>query len=193
MTYGQRLRQCSEYCSGYLSFRLNFGSFARQLQPLESALDLFWRRMDIPLRCNDAAVSGNPHDGESVYSRFPKPSQQLYGGEKCSTKSAGGLATCPAESSAWEVILARFLIPRTDISRLQAVTANRAEGASAATRESGGAILQLLRRFRRLRSEDLRVRKEFLPLLRARHGGAHLPGLGGAVHDHRVRVKTRRD
>src|SRR5260370_42566002 len=87
MTYSQRLRQCSGYCRGSC-LSLDLGSLARQLQPLESALNCLGRRMDIPLRYDDTAVSGNPHDGESIYSPFPSLVSIVWRRE-CGAKSAG--------------------------------------------------------------------------------------------------------
>jgi hypothetical protein len=72
MIYGDRYRQFSGYCSGWQSFRLNYGKIAGQLKTLKSPLHCLRGWMDIPLRDHDAAVTGNPHDGESVHSRFPK-------------------------------------------------------------------------------------------------------------------------
>ena len=56
MTYGNRICECSGYCSGWQSFWLDYGEIAGQLQPLESKLHRFWCEMDIPLRHNDAAM-----------------------------------------------------------------------------------------------------------------------------------------
>jgi hypothetical protein len=75
MTYGIHLRQCSGYCSGWQSFGLNFRPRTMQLQPLESALHCFRRGMDVPLRNDNAAMSGDPHDGKGVHSRFSQPCQ----------------------------------------------------------------------------------------------------------------------
>ena len=76
MTYGNRFPvECSGYCSGWQSFWLDYGEIAGQLKPLESPLHCLRGWMDVPLRNHDAAVTGNPHDGESVHSRFPKPSK----------------------------------------------------------------------------------------------------------------------
>ena len=46
-----------------------------QLQPLESALHCFRCGMNVPLRHDNATVPGDPHDGESVHTRFTEPSQ----------------------------------------------------------------------------------------------------------------------
>lgn len=75
MSYGNRPAECSGNCSGWQSFRLVFGPRTRQLQPLESPLHCLWCRMDVPLRNRDAAVTGDPHDGERIHSRFPQPSE----------------------------------------------------------------------------------------------------------------------
>ena len=68
MTYGRQAPWCSGYCSGWLSFRLDYGEIPGLLQPLESALHSFRRGMDVPLRNHDAAVTCNSHDSESVHS-----------------------------------------------------------------------------------------------------------------------------
>jgi len=75
MTYGNLALDCSGYCSGWQSFWFDYGEIAGQLQPLESPLHCLWGWMNVPLRNHDAAVTGNPHDGESIHSRFPKPSK----------------------------------------------------------------------------------------------------------------------
>jgi len=64
MTYG-----CSTGdCSGWPPFRLDYGFLAGELKPLESTLHRLWRRVDIPLRDDDAAVPCDSHDRESVHS-----------------------------------------------------------------------------------------------------------------------------
>src|ERR1700760_798623 len=75
MTYGNHRRQCSGYCSGWQSFRLDFRPHILQLQPLEGALHCLRCGMDVPLRYDNATVPGDSHDGEGVHPRFTEPSQ----------------------------------------------------------------------------------------------------------------------
>ena len=73
MSYGNRFRECSGYCSGGQSFWLVFGPRGRQSQPLNDPLNRLRCRVNVALRNCDAAVTGNSHDGEGVHSRFPEP------------------------------------------------------------------------------------------------------------------------
>jgi len=75
MTYDNLPGECSGYCSGWQSFRLDYGEIAGQLKSLESAFHCLRGGMDVPLRNHDAAVSCNPHDGESIHSRLTEPSK----------------------------------------------------------------------------------------------------------------------
>ena len=75
MTYGCRPCECSGKCRGWQSFRLDCGEISGQSQTLKSPLHCLRGWMDLPLRNHNAAVTGNPHDGEIVQSRFYKPSK----------------------------------------------------------------------------------------------------------------------
>jgi hypothetical protein len=69
MTYGNRPREGS----GWQPFRLDYGKIAGQLERPECPPHCLRGWMDLPLRNHNAAVTGNPQDGESAHSRFHKP------------------------------------------------------------------------------------------------------------------------